>query len=147
MRLRDTVRSWPPLGIAIVAVLLLVAVVVFMRSCYTEPAYTSWYYDLESGQTMKGGTRSPTSTAVPARVFACGECDGTAFVGYLEKSNPNPPTPSVHRPVDSAAYTLVATVPDRGTQPQWHVGTTREARTVLAAPTQRCGDVYRECLP
>lgn len=147
MSLRDTLQSSPVTGIVVVGAILLLAVIILARSGPETATYTSWYYDLESQQQVKGGAKPPSATALPARVFGCGGCDGELFVGYLEMSNPDPPPPSPDRPMDPSVHTLIAAVPEPGAQPQWHVGGTAEARAIVEAPAARCEQRYRECLP
>lgn len=140
-------RLTPKVGSAVAAVLLLLAMTLYLSSGPEAPTVVAWYYDLETGEHLKGGTRPPVAHTVMARVFSCGDCGGELFVGYLEMSNPNPAPPSLDQPDDSSRNTLISAVPSPGNEPRWIPGNMPAARAIVETPLRRCGQSYRECLP
>lgn len=147
MSIRDTLRNSPVVGIAVAVVLIIVALTILMRSGPDAQQVGQWYYDLSAGELVTGGAEPPSPSAVSARVFGCNQCGDDAFVGYLEKPNPDPPPVPEGQPNNPMRNVLVAAVPEVDAEVAWIVGSEPAARNITSYPAQKCGQRFRECLP
>ena len=104
----DAIRSHPSAGIAIAGLGFGLAAAILLFAFgplgadpppAPEPP-ESWYYDLNTGELFRAHSRIPPIEApsgdggpgmppgVSARIFGCGDCDGSLFLGYLVAYTP-----------------------------------------------------------